>query len=356
MSLLNVISVPTSSGIKTIEIHNNDLTLLNFKCDILVISAYRKSYRTASKSVIKSLEVNNGINLEEVAQIPLLDFRNSLHSWISRPLLNQSFKHILCVEGIKNSINATGSSEIAISDMFGTLAILPHKGISINTIAMPLLGAGIQGNSIKQVLPNLIQLSISALNNIPSLSTIFFIEKDAEKAREIDTTINMAMRRPQDSLELVFDDNKLIELLDEILAKLILIKQQYKKQKQSNTIEGLIDKITSRQLRSFELGILSRKLLELLLPEIVDIDGEKSNSLYEQIGDLKSKGIEQWMITYMHTIRIFGNHVAHADKTESLHFSMERIDMRFLAIAVIRFLDLYLSVKHVKEPTSISVL
>jgi hypothetical protein len=43
MSLLNVISVPTSNGIKTIEIHNDDITKLNWQFDILVISAFQKN-------------------------------------------------------------------------------------------------------------------------------------------------------------------------------------------------------------------------------------------------------------------------------------------------------------------------
>jgi hypothetical protein len=92
MCLLNVISVPTSNGIKTIEIHNDDLTKLNWSFDILVMSAYHKKYKPAPNTVIKALEDNLGIILENYAEKPLIDLRESLNCWISETIEAKNFK------------------------------------------------------------------------------------------------------------------------------------------------------------------------------------------------------------------------------------------------------------------------
>ena len=123
MSLLNVISVPTANGIKTIEIHNDDLTKLNWTFDILVISAYHNKYKPAPNTLIKALEDNSGIVLENLAEKPLIDLRESLNCWISELIEGENFKHVLCIEGIKTAIESKGSSETPISDLFGFISM-----------------------------------------------------------------------------------------------------------------------------------------------------------------------------------------------------------------------------------------
>ena len=56
MSLINLISVQTTSGIKTIEVHNDDITKMTFDVDVLVLSAYHNQYFPAPGTVIESLE------------------------------------------------------------------------------------------------------------------------------------------------------------------------------------------------------------------------------------------------------------------------------------------------------------
>jgi hypothetical protein len=348
MSLLNVISVPTSNGIKTIEIHNDDITRLSWNFDIMVISAFHEKYKPRPNTVIKSLEDNYGIIIQECSNNPLIDLRSSLHCWISVVQENKNFKHVLCVEGIKTAIEEKGSSETAISDLFGTLSLLQYKNVQAHSIAMPLIGAGFQGNSIEAVLPVLIDKAISALLNNPSLNTIYFVEIDETKAKLIDETINSTLKRGGEKLELVFDDPLVISLLEQVLIKLIQIQKANKKYENNKTFKNLIEKISSKKLRFFELGILCRKLMELLVPEISKLKSDKYITLFEHLKELKSKNIADWMITYLHTLRVFGNFVAHEDESHEIPDHMEKTDMIVFSHALNRFLDFYLTYDNSK--------
>jgi hypothetical protein len=343
MSLLNVISVPTAHGIKTIEIHNDDLTKLNWNFDILVISAYHNKYKPAPNTLIKALEDNSGIVLKNLAEKPLIDLRESLNCWISELIEGENFKHVLCIEGIKTAIESKGSSETPISDLFGFISLLNYKNIEAKSIAIPIIGSGFQENSIEAILPILLKKAISSLSSNPSLNTIFFVEIDENKAKLIDDTINLILKRGGEKLELVFDDPIAIHLLEHVLSKLIQIQKSNKKHEYNKTFKNLIDKISSKKIRFFELGILCRKLLEILIPEISELKSDKYIPLYLHLNELKSKNVADWMITYLHTLRVFGNFVAHEDESQEIPDHMEITDMIVFSHAMNRFLDFYIS-------------
>lgn len=343
MSLLNVISVPTSNGIKTIEIHNDDLTKLNWNFDVLIISAYHNKYNPAPNTLIKALEDNSGIVLKEIADEPLVDLRNSLNCWISRKIDEKNFKYILCIEGIKTAIEKNGTSSSALSDLFGAISLMQYKNIQTQSIAMPLIGSGFQGNSIESVLPVLIEKAINSLSNNPFLNTIYFVEIDESKAKLIDDTINLTLNRGSEKLELLFEDPLVLKLLEQVMSKLILIQRNNTKFENNKTFKNLIDKITSKKIRFFELGILCRKLLEILIPEISKLKSDKYISIYEHLNELKSKNVADWMITYLHTLRVFGNFVAHENESNDIPNHMDKSDMIVFSHALNRFLDFYIS-------------
>jgi hypothetical protein len=345
MSLLNVISVPTTNGIKTIEIHNCDITKLDWEVDILLVSAFQNKYKPRPNTVIQSLEDNSGLRLEELSLNPLLDLRSSLECWISNEVQNQNFKHILCVEGIKSNINLTGSSVDAFSSLFATLSILQYKKIRASSVALPILGTGFQGNPVDLVLPFLVDNTINCLKTNSELKTVYFVEIDKGKAQLIDDTINRYLKRGRDKLEMIFEDPAVISQFEQILGKLLRVQKGNRKFSNTTTINNLIDKIHNQDLRFFELGILCRKLVELLIADISTLKSDKYISLFEYISDLKSRNVAEWMITYIHTLRVFGNFVAHADQSNEIPSHMERTDILVFSYALNRFLDFYLSFK-----------
>lgn len=343
MGLINVISVPTANGLKTIEIHNDDITKLSWSFDILVLSAYHYKYKPAPNTVIKSLEDNSGIILKKFAEKPLVDLRGSLDCWLSAEIKEGNFKHILCLEGIKSAIEIKGSSNTALSNLFGMISLLQYKNISSKSIAMPLLGSGFQKNSIEAILPVLIEKAIHSLSINPMLSTIYFVEINKSKAKLIDDTINQTLMRDGEKLELVFNDPQVMNLLEQVLSKLIQIQKAKKKYENNKTFKNLIERINGKNLRFFELGILCRKLLELLVPELSNLRARRYIPLYEHVNELKTKNVADWMITYLHTLRVFGNFVAHEDDSPNIPDRMKKADILVFSQALNRFLDFYIS-------------
>jgi O-acetyl-ADP-ribose deacetylase (regulator of RNase III) len=341
LSLLNIIAVPTSNGTKTIEIHNADITSLDFEFDILVLSAFTDCYIPVPGSVVASLEKNTGVVLETHAQRPLLNFKNSLNCWVSKSFEDLSFKHIICVEGMATSL-IHDNSEHVLTNLFGSLSLLNYKGIPSSSIAMPILGAGLQEHSIDLILPKLIEHSILSLNSNPKLQTIFFVELNENKAQLIDKAVNAYLNRTEEKLELVFDDELISVKMDAILSKLVQIRDENTRVKEQNILNELISKIRDKNIRFFEFGILGRKLLEFLLSDISNIHKEGYVSVFEYINELKSRKVADWMITYLHTLRVFGNFLAHNTAPNTVPNKMNKSDIVVFTFALDRFLDFYI--------------
>lgn len=348
MSLINIISVPTTNGIKTIEIHNSDITHLDWDVDVLLISAYHNQYKAVPNTLIHSLRINLFINVQELSQSPLIDLRKPLDCWVSNELQNQRFKYILCVEGIKLDIQTRGNSAEAFSNLFAALSILEYKNIRASSIVLPILGTGNQGSPIEIVLPVLIENTINFLKTNTGLNTVYFVEIDKNKAQLIDKTLNTYLKRSRDKLEFIFEDPAVISQFEQILKKLLQIQKNNLQFSNTKTISNLIDKIYNQELRFFELGILSRKLVEVLLADISTLKSDKYISIFDQISDLKSKNVADWMITYIHTLRVFGNFVAHAESSNEVPNQMEKTDILVFSYALDRFLDFYFDFKSRK--------
>jgi hypothetical protein len=349
MSLFNIISIPTSTGNKTIEVHNQDITQLDWDVDILVVSAFTGRYDPAPGTVLKALEENKSIIFSNLAHNAEIDLRVPLGCWLSQEVETLGNGRILCIEGIKNSLNGTGSSEEALSNLFGTLALLSHKNVKSNRIAMPLLGTGYQGNEIDKVLPILVEKAIHTLINVHSIRTIYFVEINEDRIKKIDETINSHLLREFDKLESVFEDDSLVLLFEGIMSNLLQIKAINHSLSKSNSLNNLISKILRKELRFYELGILSRKLVELLVKEISGLPNTKEFTLHDHINELRSKHVADWMINYMHTLRIFGNSVAHESIETKFPNHMEKADILVFTHAFKRFLDFYLKFKEEKK-------
>jgi hypothetical protein len=349
MSLINIISVPTSSGIKTIEVHNQDITQLEWHVDILVVSAYQGSYAPAPGTVIESLEQKKLINFSQLANTPDVDLKSPLGCWLTHPVESLGNGRILCIEGIKTSIQKSGGSEEALSNLFGTLALLSHKNVKCSKVAMPLLGTGYQRNEIEKVLPVLVEKAIHTLLNVSTINTIYFVEIDSDRVILIDDTINKHLQREYDKLEAIFEDDSLVQLFEGVISKLLQVKSTNNRLSKSNTLNNLISKILRKDLRFYELGILSRKTVELLVKEISGLPESKEYSLNDHINELRSKNVADWMITYMHTLRVFGNSVAHEGIEKTFPNHMEKADILVFAHAFSRFLDFYLKFKEEKR-------
>jgi hypothetical protein len=341
MSLINIISVATPFGNKEIEIHNGDITDFNWPVDLLVISAFNDAYNPVPNTVIEALQSNCNIIVKELAEQPFLNFKTPLNCWVNKPQGDQYFRYIMCLEGIKREIQLTGTSNISFDNLFGIIALLPYKGLKIETMIMPLLGTGQQAGSIQDVLPVLLEKSIYALNTNPKLKTIIFIEKDLAKAKLIDNEVNRLYERNSYKTENLFTFLILEPFLYELSHNLAKLKSASGITHQ--TIDELSNEINIKEIRFFELGIQSRKILELILSKWLSHNPDNTNTIHENINILKQMNVAEWVISNIHTIRVYGNYAAHSDSRNSIPTELNEKDIAIFIQAFNNFIEFYLT-------------
>jgi hypothetical protein len=338
--LLNIISVPTPNGVKTIEIYTGDITELGIPTDILVISAFANGYAPTPGSLIGALKSSLNIDVSELALLPFIDLRTSMNCWVSDELTEIKIKRLLCIEGINTEIETTGLLKESFSNLFATLSMLAYKDIAVKTVMMPLLGTGQQNGKLEIVLESLISKSIEVLNRNTEIETIYFVDKDVTRADLINVTVNEYLKRDQDKKEEVIDE-KLKDLYQEILKKLLSVKALKREFLNNNSINNLISKILSENIKFYEIGILSRKLMELLIRDMNK--GAKLRTLNDHIYHLQTNHkIATWMTSYIHVLKNLSNHAAHETDHNVYPKNISLRDRVLFSHSLNRFLEFYL--------------
>ena len=300
--LLTTVGFDSPYGYKRVEVRHGDITQLSIRHDLLVISAFKGGYLPTPGSLMGALLTNLGLSVEELAQDMFLDLRKPLSTWISRPLENFSFKRILCVEMVGTEF----SIEETFENLFASVGLLHSKQIDAQSIVMPLLASGEQGIPKQEIIQTLLPLCKNALFASPSLNSITFAERRIEKALEIDTVINETLGRK----ELKFPRNEVMEALrTEILE---LASQAAERYPEAELFSEIINVFRREDLRSFEAGVLARRLVEFVVNDVIRKSGATPGiDLYKKIETLHNRKVSMWMSSYMHLLRIFGNESVH---------------------------------------------
>ena len=340
MPYINQIPISTIYGEKEIEIYNADITKLDFEVDITVISAYKNSYSPTPNSIVKSLLVNHEISVADLSKNKLLDYSIPLNAWVSNQINSKLTKHILCIEGISKDIQLNGHCEKSIVNLFTLISILHNNNIPHRKIAIPIIGTGNQKNSLELVIPLLVSKAIYCLENVQQLETIYFVEIDSSKASNIDDCVNRYLKRDNISTDVLCSDEKNNVYLNETQIHLEKIVEGNSDLKNSIEINTFLDRLKSKETTFFELQNRSRKILEALLRVL--LNDNKSN-LANLTHKLNNKNIvSSWIISYLHTVRFFGNYEAHdVDKNNHIPKLMERQDQYILLVTFNGFLKFY---------------
>ena len=299
MKQIDVIGCETPWGLKTIEIYHGDITKVS--CDVLAISAFHKDYCPVPGTVIAALARNCNVIVKTLEQYPLLDLRKDFCVWISRPVENQLFKYLACVENM-GTVNALSDMT---SDVFSSIGFLEAKKIMVTSIALPLIGTGSMGESIRDIMPELIENSRTMLRKYEHLNKVLFVEFDDTKAGlirdELRQSIGQSYAEPKTS--------QLIEHLRESVRADIDALMMYTSLRERIIIKELKSLFENQQPSTTELGVVARKLAEFIVESIMP--KTKTNDLYQKITGLEQKGIAMWLIYYLHSMRIMGNEVVH---------------------------------------------
>ncbi len=301
MRLINEIPLETPFGFRTIELHEGDLTRLDAPVGAIVASAFGGGYVPIPGTLFRSLRDNLGIDVEALLHDAEYDFRDSLGIWISRPLVGQPFGRLLCVE----LIGGAQPLPEALDNLFVGLAVLEAKGVPIQSIAMPLLGAGNQGIPPDRILQGLLPAARRAINRLESLDRLLFVERDQTRAAAVSQALDLSLRRSTVRLR---RSDALSPVRQELLTS--VQRHQYLLPPAHATLAGELRRILEAAAPSaIEVGIVGRRLVEFVANEIHG--GRPGVDLLQKIETLRAFGVAPWLQSYMHVLRVVGNEQAH---------------------------------------------
>ena len=301
-----MIGVETRHGFKTLELHEADLAGLDFRVDVLVLSAFAGDYLPTPGSVVHALETRFDLVIGAEASAPWLDMRSALGVWVSRELsTSDRIARLLGVELLGTRMEFKESLE----NLFAALALIEAKGVSVDTVALPLLGTGAQMFDAGQVVRELVPRARGYLERSASTTRLAFVEIDPTKAGLVSDGLDAALGRervtlPQEQVVAALrqDIHNQIQTLNQLFATAEHTRSEWL---------GLLSEPT---IRSVEFGIAARKLVELF----VGLMGAREGPLANRIRALETKGVlAPWLCAYMHVLRQLGNEAAHENVSGS---------------------------------------
>ena len=204
MQLLDTLDVPSSGGIRRIELLKGDLSAIPVEhaVDALAVSAFRGSYAPVRGTLIGALH-RRGLSVEDLARHKEVDLLDISNCWISGPIENTelNFRHLLCIEPAVNK-----QAPAAVGDVFRSLIPYVTGEPWISRIALPLLSAGNQGFDPVDMLRAILDASIHWLSTGLPLAVMKIViyerEPDELIARAQETfrwyAANMDVQRSQE--------------------------------------------------------------------------------------------------------------------------------------------------------------
>lgn len=177
---------------KEIAVYCADITAFPEPIDILITSAYHRSYHPTPGTVFYAL-ARAGISVEALAQQPAMDLRELCNVWLSRDTAGGSIPigRIACVEflGQQHFVGDPSGAEQALINsiraLFQMLDTASLYGIKMDTVALPLLGSGRQRIAGELTIIPILNECISFLRRNDAVKRIFFVEYSREKAEFI---------------------------------------------------------------------------------------------------------------------------------------------------------------------------
>ena len=306
MKPLNLIDIETPWGFRTFELHQGDITQLDMDVDVLVVSAFKGNYAPVPGTIIEALLNNLQIDLRELAKAREFDLVDVFGCWTAQVVPKNKFGRIICAEMVGGKLEA----KEVVENVFAVLSMLEMKNIKPETLALPVLGAGQQQLSATEIIKNLLDCAVRYMHQSSSIRKILFVARQENRAKELDQAMNGLLGR----VKVVVPRGDWYDHT----RRQILTSIQTGAQLAGKNTSVFVDAqrvFSSDQIRSFEMGIASRRLVEFVVANL--LGKNVGADLCGRIDNLSTVGVAEWLRSYMHTLRIFGNESAH--EKQKLH-------------------------------------
>ena len=197
MDCLTEKTIYTTYGEKSISVHVMDILKLDEELDVMTVSAFYHSY-SPNKGTMMDALLKSNMSVYELSKNPEIDLRNTANVWLSKETDNPSLPihRIGCIEMSPVSIGRDAWKEreerilSSIKAYFRMLEIASLSGIKIETIGLPILGAGMQRISHELIMIPVLNECIKFLENNEMAKKIHIISINQGLAYQFAKTID----------------------------------------------------------------------------------------------------------------------------------------------------------------------
>jgi len=306
MQLINQIPLETERGLRSIELYQGNITQIPFPADLLAISAFRSDYIPVRGTVISALSQDLNISVQELRQNCAFDLTTPMGIWVSKEISSKQFRRILCVELIGSGLEL----KELLENVFVGIAILEAKGITVGSMVLPILGAGSQELEPSEVISSLLPSTRRAIEQSVNLQRIAFVEMNPERASKLNAALDNFLGRSTITLpKKPLIQNLRADILNTVSKNESLVPEGHR-----NLLQEVRRVLGAETARSFEVGILGRRLVEFVVDDFLERKKTRPD-LIEKIDRLGDQGVASWVRGYMHVLRILGNEAAHEKDT-----------------------------------------
>jgi hypothetical protein len=312
--LLNAFDVDPGGAERTLELRHGELFSLALEVDLLVLSAFAGNYEPVAGTLVARLEEVCGLQLARCARA--LDFTGSpVGAWISPPLAitiqwhggsRTRFRRVAVIE---SPTQPAPSDEgwPAFQQLFSLLALLPVQGIDCPVVAAPLLSAGNQGIAPDRLFPALLERCRDGFRHVPDLERLIVFDRQRQPLEELAARIDAELGRLPGERELLrFADPA--HLPAGLLSALEGFHRQHPQIEAGADLAELQHLLGGLETTAVALGFHGRRLAERLVRERL---GWRHGTLYNGIQALSRQGLDPWIVSCLHQVRVFGNWMGH---------------------------------------------
>ena len=338
MELINLLEIKTDRGYRHFKLYHGDITELDFRVDLLCVSAFKNSYIPTPNSLIGALKRNRGIDLQTLARNPALDLRNIEHSFITQDISDERIGRILCLEMI-------GSGHLTLEDaldgLLATLYKAELKGLTITSLMLPLLGTGDQGIDPVTVIRLLVRKMEYLLTTSREIREVILVDRDKFRAEQLNVAMNSLLGRKP----VLFQLDSIKSLVIHNIKKL---ETEYRTLLADKAIQDVFREIDKTSIDptklSIELRVMSEYMLNRLFTEV------RGKSLVDKIRHMESQEIAPWMTSYFHLIRVFGNAHAHDETKKKIDHELIESDLLIILFGLERIVQFFVEQLESRKP------
>ena len=331
---INSVSVETSQGYKTFNLVHGDITVVS--TDLLVLSTHGNPAMAPTGQVLNALWDRHGVTIDPNCH--WLDFAEGRWTCFQRQPEPSTFSAILTVRipSLQRQQEPLPFFDEAVRGVFASIAALEYMGHSFPIVSLSVLYGQrliMEHDHGEELYPtvaeSLIRHALHWLKKSDQTHTVQFVVFEEEQMAAWDEAMNKTMGR---SLISAGSDTVLVSLCQEIIDAI----RSRPDGRLAGAVVPLADALAHQDRLSIEnVCVWGRKLVETMLVVLLPIlqikPGRDLASNIEALG--KSKAVAPWIVSYMHSLRIFGNESVHA-KSDTPGYHPTRLEKGDLVSAL----------------------